>query len=130
MTNRQRFIKSDDGVVSVADYPEDSDPKFSRIKVFSVNFPLRYHYYHNDFGFSVGPVLNLNTYGSIKTKYLLHGGEFKDVSKNIHQTRFTVDFMATIYLKEISFYVKYSPNNVLETIYGPKFKSLSFGIFL
>lgn len=107
--------------------PEGTSPKFSRIKVYSLNFPIRYQYQARNFGFSLGPILNFNAYASIKTKYKLDGDKKKEMAKNIHPTPITVDFMGTISTPIMDFYVKYSPCNVLQSDYGLKFKSLSIG---
>ena len=107
--------------------PEGASPNFSRVKVFSLNFPIRYQYQGRRFGFSLGPVLNFNTYSSIKTKYKLDGHKYKEKYKNAHPTPVTVDFMGTVSTPIIDFYVKYSPFNVLKSDYGLKFKTLSIG---
>ena len=127
--DRQQFVKADDGTVSAEPLPNGSDPQFSRIKVFSLTFPVRYHYYNKGWGFSLGPVFNLNTYASIKTRYKLNGDKQKTVYKHIHQAPFTVDVMGTFVTPLLNFYAKYSPCNVLDTTYGPKIHSVSFGIF-
>ncbi len=129
MTDELRFVKNGKRI-ELDEYPEGAQPDFSRIKVFSVNFPIRYQYQARNYGFSVGPVLNLNTYSSIKTRYKLDGGKHKDVNKDARVTPVTVDFMATVNAKWLKMYVKYSPCNMLDTRYAPKFKSLTFGFML
>ena len=135
MTDRHRFVKDDNGVITVQPYPAGSNPDFSRIKVFSLNVPLMYHYFlrnNNSFfrGFSVGAVVNFNTYSSIKTRYKLDGEKQKDFSKDLHKNPVTFDLMLRLRMKGFGIYAKYSPCNVLDTDYGPKFKSVSFGIYL
>lgn len=44
MTNRNQFVKANDGTVSVVPLPEGADPKFSRVKTFSLIFPIMYSY--------------------------------------------------------------------------------------
>jgi hypothetical protein len=128
--DRRQFVKADDGTVSVEPLPEGSDPQFSRVKVFSLTFPVRYHYYKKGWGFSVGPVFNLNTHATIKTRYKLNGEKQKATYKHIHQSPFTIDLMGTFVTPLMKFYAKYSPCNVLDTTYGPKIHSVSFGVFL
>ena len=133
MTNQHRFVKDDNGNISVEGYPNGSNPKFSRIKVLSLTVPFQYHYYlkGNSFikGFSFGPVLNFNTYSSIKTRYSVNGEKQKEFAKDLHKNPVTVDFMVKLRMKYFGFYAKYSPCNVLDTTYGPKFKSMSFGVY-
>ncbi len=135
MTDQKRFVKGDDDIITVQPYPAGSTPKFSRIKVFSLNVPLMYHYYfgnNNSFfkGFSVGAVVNFNTYSSIKTRYKIDGENQKDLTKDLHKNPVTLDLMLRLRMKGFGVYAKYSPSNVLDTNYGPKFKSVSFGIYL
>ena len=130
MTSRNRFIK-DNGNIVIGDYPENADIQFSRIKVFSLTVPLTYtqHIYDKIY-LSVGPIININTHASIKTRYKEDGVKVKETDSNIHQSPITVDLMANLRFKSIGLYFKYSPNNVLDTDYAPKFKSISTGLTL
>ena len=130
-TGNMRFVKNQEGKVLLAPYPAESDPNFSRIKVFSISGALMFcHRFNKDcWGFDVGPVVNLNTYASIKTRYKKDGGKFKEVEKNIGQRKVTFDLMGVIYTPFFNFYLKYSPNDVLKDG-SVKFKSLSFGLYL
>lgn len=129
MDDGYMFTKNDEGMNTIEQLPEGAKPKFSRIKVFSLNFPIRYQYQTRNFGFSLGPVVNFNTYASTKTRYKLNGSKYKEVDKKIHPTPITVDFMATLDTYWVSFYMKYSPCNVLKSDYGLKFKSLTVGVY-
>lgn len=129
ITNDYFFAKDNDRI-NLEQHPDEANPNFSRVKVFSVNFPMRYHYRSRDVSFSFGPVLNLNLHSSLKTRYSLADGKHKDTANDVHATPVTVDFMGTVRASFIQMYVKYSPCNVIESGYGPKFKSLSFGFLL
>lgn len=132
ITDDYRFVETgNDNRVAIAPYPEGAKPKFSRIKVFCVNFPIQYNYEGKYFHFSLGPVVNLNTYASLKTRYTLDGNKHKDMFTNVHVKPVTVDFMATAGLAHgFDIYVKYSPFDLLQDGYGPKFRTISFGIKL
>lgn len=84
MEDNYCFRKDAEGMNVLERLPEGASPNFSRIKVFSLNFPIRYQYQGRRFGFSLGPVLNFNTYSSIKTKYKLDGHKYKEKYKNAH----------------------------------------------
>jgi hypothetical protein len=130
MTGHRRFMEDTEGNIVLTDYPAGTNPKFSRIKVFSLQVPLLYYYTagkHVTLG--IGPVVNFNTYSSIKTRYSLGGEKYKDITKGIHVNPMTVDIMAYLRLSHLQLYCKYSPCNVLDSSYGPKFQSLSFGVF-
>ena len=130
MTGRTRFIKDGDKLVLGA-YPEGSDIKFSRLKVFSLTVPFMIN---QSLGrkvvLSVGPVVNFNTHASLKTRYTLNGEKVKEKNNNIHQNRMTVDLMAKLRFNSLGVYAKYSPSDMLNTDFGPKFRSFSTGITL
>ena len=130
MTDDMLFTKGPDGNVTVKKFPLEYEPKFSRIKVFSLTATLRYQYNFGD-GFSIGfgPVVNFNTYASIKTRYKFLGDKVKHVEKNIRQRPITIDWMLNMSVAGFPFYVKYSNDDVLKDG-GVKFRSLSFGLYL
>jgi len=130
MTDDLLFTKAPDGNVTVEKFPLEFEPKFSRIKVFSLTATLRYeHDFGDGFAIGFGPVFNYNAYASIKTRYKLLGDKVKHMEKNIRQRPFTIDWMLNVSIADVPFYVKYSNDNVLKDS-GVKFRSLSFGIYL
>ena len=90
---------------------------------------LYQHEFHKDWGIGLGPVLNWNTYGSLKTTYKMDGGEHKFVEKHIGQRKITIDFMALLKNPIFDIYLKYCPADVLKDS-DLKFRSLSFGFYL
>lgn len=131
MTGTNRFYMNGEQLL-VGPYPtEATSTKFSRIKIFSWRIPLEYEYRSRLFGFGIGPVVNFNTYGSIKTRYYTNAGKQKDLTKHINQVPVTVDLKARIDVKGLmGFYVKYSPCHVIKSDFGPSFNSWTFGIEL
>ena len=130
MTGNTRFVKEGNNLV-LDNYPEGADVKFSRLKTFSISVPVMLNQAINHHvAISLGTVINANTYGSLKTRYTLGDEKMAEKSKNIHQNRTTVDFTAILRFKQIGIYAKYSPSNVLNTEFGPKFNSYSAGISL
>lgn len=130
MTGRICFIKEGDNLVLGA-YPENSEIKFSRLKVFSLMVPFMINQsLSRNIVLSVGPVINFNTHASLKTRYTLNGKKVKEISNDIHQNKMTIDLMAKLCFRLIGVYAKYSPSNVLNTEFGPKFRSFSMGITL
>ena len=130
MTDDMLFTKAPDGNVTVERFPLEYEPKFSRIKVFSLTATLRYeHDFGSGFAIGFGPVVNFNTYASIKTRYNFLGDEIKRVEKNIRQRPVTIDWMLNMSLAGVPFYVKYSNDNVLKDG-GVRFRSLSFVLYL
>ncbi len=111
-------------------YPDGATDHYSRLRVFSVNLPIRYQFRTRHAGFSVGPVINLNFKSSIRTEYVLDGKKHKRKDSDAYVTPITVDLMASANLRWLELYVKYSPMSVLQTNHAPKFQTLSFGIML
>lgn len=130
MTGTNRFVQ-ENGFISLGGYEEGADVQFSRLKMFSLMFPIMFRQeLGKGFDFSAGPVLNVNVHGSMKTKYKLGDDKIENSSDDIHQRKVTVDLMAQLNYKAIGFYVKYSPCKILDESYGPEFRHLSAGITL
>lgn len=130
MKGDNRFLK-DGNNLTIAPYPTGAEIKFSRVKVFSMTLELMYRQKlakHIDIG--VGPVVNFNTHGSIKTRYKVDGEKKKETSSNIHQNTVTADFKAEVGIRPLAFYIKYSPMNILDTNYSPGFHPFSAGIII
>src|SRR3712207_8980789 len=48
-----------------------------------LSLPIRYEYAGKHFGFSLGPVINLNTKSSLKTRYRVDGKKHKDTTNDL-----------------------------------------------
>ena len=129
MTGTNAMTMDDDGNIVIGSFPASSVPKISKLRVFSINAPLLYSFSFGDgFGFTLGPVVNLNASSSIVNKYSVNGEKQKDKYKNAHCNIVTVDAMFQLNLKYLSLYVKYSPMNVMDTKYWQGFQTWTFGI--
>ncbi len=130
MTDDMLFTKAPDGNVTVEKFPLEFEPKFSRIKVFSLTATLRYeHDFGGGFAIGFGPVFNYNAYASIKTRYKFLGDKILHMEHDIRQRPFTIDWMLNMRIASFPFYVKYSNDDVLKDG-GVRFRSLSFGLYL
>ena len=78
--------------------------------------------------FSCGPELSFNTYASLKTRYSLDGEKQKIEANHLHRNKVTWGLMCDLTYNRIGVYFKYSPCNVLQPEYGPKFKSITAGL--
>ena len=120
---------SDNGAITIGPFPEGTSPKISRLTVFSFNMPLLYSCsFGGGFGFTVGPVVNLNASSSIVNKYSINGDGQKDKFKHVHCNIVTVDALFQLNLKYFSIYAKYSPMNLMDKKYWPEFTTWTFGI--
>ncbi len=138
MTANNRFVKGADGAIGVEPYPDDVDGCFSRLKTFTLGFPVAYHYFSpiKLFGkqrlrFMVAVSLNWNSHGSLRTKWIdADGRECNYRVNNIGQRKFSTDLSFAVGIRYAALYVKYSPMDVLSDGRGPSFKTLSTGIRL
>jgi hypothetical protein len=137
MTEDYQFAKGASNIITISKYPEGSDISFSRLKIFSLNVPLLFnHQIHKHVNYFIGPELEFNTHGSLKTRYKGITGNPEQVTgvkitdNNIHQTPVTYSFLGGISFFGINLFGKYSPCNILDTKYGPKFHSFTVGIFV
>ena len=132
MKGENRFVKENDKVI-IAPYPEGAEINYSRIRVFSLTLDLMLRQnFNRNISIEAGPIVNFNTSASTKTRYTICTGNGKEGvrerNNRIHQRPVTVDFKAQLNISPIGFYFKYSPMNVLDTNYGPEFKSMSAGL--
>lgn len=131
MTKSGMMTKDDDGNIRIGGWPEKAEPKVSKLRVFSVTFPLILSVNaYRGVGFSVGPVVNLNASSSIVNKYRLNDEKQKNKYKRAHCNLATVDVMFQLNFRDVGVYAKYSPMNIMNTDYWPEFKHWAIGLTL
>lgn len=125
---------ADGGKISASAFSPGTDYRFSRIKIFSLQFPLLATKYfgRSSLGyrpsFSFGPVFNWNSHGSVLNSWRdADGTVYKTSDKHIGQRKFTIDLMAQLSMGPVGVYVRYSPYKVLTGATAPDFHSLSAG---
>lgn len=139
MTGMNRF-NMEDGNVFISGYPEGADGKFSRIKAFSLSFPIAYTYYSpikaigkSRLGFKLAAILNWNSHASMLTQYeLADGTKVKENFDKIGQRKFTVDVQLSVQVAHATaLYIKYTPMDFFKSsVNAPKFQTISTGITL
>lgn len=124
-----------DGQVAVGQYPEGVSPRLSRIKIFSVQFPLLYTQWlpfgicREKMAIKLGPIFNLNTYGSVLTAWRDGNSSAEYKVHNINVRPFTIDLFASIHLWDFcAVYARYSPYNALTGNSHLNFHQFSTGI--
>lgn len=139
MTGKNRFIQADDDRLIIAPYPEQSyRTNYSRIKLFSLGFPLRWTFnLPKRWEVDLGATLNLNTHASASSFYrtkdaaMIPGQELchkvEESYDNIHKRLVSVDFVGQVRWNWLGLYAKYSPCKVISKDYGPQFTPLSIG---
>lgn len=136
MTNRQMFVKNDDGSIAIEPYPEGANPKFSRIHTWGVVIPMKLSFRLGkpskrraaSSRLSIGPELYFTPHASLKTRYTLDGKKsFKD--NNLHFNKVTIGLQVECIVNgNIGIYGKYNPFSVLDADYAPKFSSTTLGL--
>lgn len=131
-TGETRLSRVENGEIIAGPYPAGSVPKLSRLSVFSLIVPFQYTFnISNGFGFSFGPVVDINTKSVLKAKYSIDSDKHKDKYKFVHTNPVTVDLMARLNLRYCAFYVKYSPMDLMDEQWWPGMhQQLSFGVIL
>ncbi len=127
------FHKDDNGEITLLPYDPEMTKTHSRIKVFSLQIPVLYgiSFGHNRiFGVELGPVINFNTGGSVKTQYTIGSTDYSIKSRHIHQRPVTVDAMCIVKYKSVGLYARYAPMSVLKKSTGLDFGAFSTGIML
>lgn len=114
--------------------PEGSILKNSRLKVFSLQFPLLFRTAipNSCLRLKLGPIFNFNSHYSIMTNYINFNGDSNELfNENIGQRRFTVDFFGSVSVLNIAgLFVRYSPMKVINSIEGINFRPFTIGITL
>ncbi len=112
--------------------PEGARVRASQLKVFSLQVPLMYTWRipKTYLKWRMGPILNFNTYSSIKGIYDdAAGNRCEYFTKNFDRRPVTVDFFASLsYHSALGVYVRYSPMKVLKDNSTINFSPLSLGV--
>ncbi len=134
MTIIHRMNLNGEGGIKPDVYPEEVEPRSSRIKVFSLGIPLliSQKFGRSGMGVTAGAILNFNTHASLKTDYrTANGNEIEEYAEGFHHRRITVDLFGCLqFWKSCGLYVRYSPQSVLQGHNSPQFRPLSAGIML
>lgn len=138
MTGNTRFVADEAGVVSMDVYPEGCESRYSRVKIFSLSFPVMLTQFTNvktigpsKLAFKFGAILNWNSHASVESSWrTADGTTVKEGTEHIGQRKFSVDVIAAVrFAPSLGLYLKYSPMKVFKTGYGPEFSAISTGLY-
>ena len=109
--------------------------RFSRIKVFSLQFPLLFSKTFGGHGMrpglAFGPIFNFNTHASVKSSLFDEQGKrFTKSSSDIGRRAFTVDIYGQLSLGPVGIYARYSPLTILKNPGVLDYHPLSVGVVL
>ncbi len=126
----------DGNTVTYSQFADGINPRFSRIKIFTVQFPLLWRQYlpisnfNGKLNIHFGPIFCLNTHGSLLSRWYDEEGRSCKASVNsINLRQFTIDLYAKVNIaNNIGVYVRYSPYNMLTGRQDFNFNPFSTGI--
>ena len=117
--------------ISLFPWEEDGEVKHSRLDVFQFHIPVIYtQRIYKALKFSIGGIVNLNTYAKAFTESGLGKANTKWSYKGLQQNLLTVDGMASLNLGGVGIYGSWSPMRMFDKTYGPAVKGWSIGIDL
>ncbi|MDE7422007.1 MAG: hypothetical protein K2N35_17610 [Muribaculaceae bacterium] len=130
--DRRWLVVSESGGVEWGEAPEGANVRYSRLKVFSLQMPLLYEWSipKSKLQLKLGPILNFNTYSSLKGIYDdSFGNRCECFTKNFERNPTTLDFFGSIaYRNSLGIYVRYSPMKVLKESSPINFTPFTVGI--
>ena len=108
----------------------DIDRASSRLHLFRLHVPLMItQRVCKNLHIRVGGVLNLNTYMSATTKTEWGGVTSKTSFHSLHQRFITADLFGSVnFIEGMGVYARWSPMQVFDKGWGPKFEALSVGV--
>lgn len=133
--NDNRYFTKQNGQIKIVPCPEDAHLDFSRLKTVDLTIPLLIEwqtrtFLHSPLFFSLGPVIGIKTYSSMKTKYTVGNEKVQYFNKNIKVNPINLDIMAQGGYGTFGFYVKLSPFNIMQQSHAPEMRSFSAGVML
>lgn len=112
------LVTTASGGLDWGDAPEGIFVSYTRLKVFSIQLPLLYEWRvpKSQLKLKFGPILNFNTYSSIKgIGKDAYGNSREYFTKDFDRNPTTLDFFGSVsYSNAIGIYVRYSPMKVLK----------------
>lgn len=103
----------------------------SRLDVASFLVPVLYNQrLGRDFGFTIGGVMNFNSYAKAVTEVYDGDLKYKTEYKGLQQRLFTVEALASVNVCGVGIYASWSPMKMFDTKFGPAVKSWSIGVDL
>lgn len=127
------FNKEDGGPITLLPFEEGVNKGKSRIQIYSLQIPLLYNIRfgrNNIMGFELGPVLNFNIDGNIKTEYEIGSRKYEITTNKIGQKPVTLDLFAAYHIWGIAVYARYAPMKMFRQSAGLQFNSLSTGLMI
>jgi len=122
------YQKNGDKMMTVA-VGNDMTVRHSTLDVWSFHVPLLYNQkMGNHFKFTIGGVVNFNTYATASTEFGTDKKHNKINYKGLQQNLLTVDALMALNLRGIGLYASWSPMKLFKNEYGTALRAWSLGI--
>lgn len=104
--------------------------KESSLAIASFHVPVLYNQHiGKDFMFSLGAIMNFNTYAKATTKVISSDNHSHTTTcKGLQQNLFTVDAYASVDICGIGLFAKWSPMKLFNQKFGPELKGFTVGL--
>lgn len=130
------FSPDGNGGIDALPYPSGVEPRYSRIKIFTLSLPLMlkqkmpFRLYGTRQWIAVGASLGYSPHGSVLTRWTDDTGRRVRLSDNkIGHRRWTWELIGILGVSnDVGVYVRYQPMSVLRGKGQPDFRSLSTGL--
>lgn len=132
LSTDRMLAKDGNHEIWLAEYPTGSKDRGSRINTFSLQVPFLFTQklgHKSKCKLTFGPVVNFNVYGRLNSHYTINDNEHDVSTKGIKYNIVTVDLLGAFHYKGVALYCKYSPMSVIKKDKGPKFQTLTFGVW-
>lgn len=124
------YSKAGDNVV-ITPLEEGHKIDHSWLDVFRIEVPVLYNQSISKYAkFSIGGIINFNTYAEISTSTKMGNNKYSTKYKGLQQNLLTVDAKASVNFYGVGIYARWSPMRLFNHPYGPEVKSYSLGFEL
>lgn len=128
--NGNMFIKLNDNAVGLSSFEDNMNDRFSSVHRLAIDIPLLFTQdFGRHFSLTLGPIVKFNTGCWLHNSYEQGDHAVNVSTRKLEQRPVTVDFMGVFDIYGVGVFCKYSPMSVFKKNYGPKFSSLTFGLY-
>ncbi len=126
LNNNYFWTRGDDGVAGFVLSPDKCDKPRASLTLWSMQFPLLYNH---SFGAkrrwsaAAGVVMNWNYYANFYNAYSDGKSDYSVTTRGLHQRKLSFDLVGMVSWHGIGAYVRYAPQSLFKTGYGPEIKN-------
>ena len=124
------FMKDANDLFIAGSFPEGAKHTQSQVHVTSLQFPLTFRQrIYKEISFYASGIMNVN-WAWANQKYEVGDVEHRIATHHIHRKPVTFDVMGGFSFWGIGVYVRYRPQGIFKSGYGPQFRQITAGLML